>query len=154
METEDNRSTTASTKPKSRSGKAKVFQCQGYGDCRMVFTRSEHLARHMRKHTGEKPFKCIVSGCDRMFSRFDNMMQHTQTHNKSRAKEDSASEPGSQMKETRRLSVQDLCNPIECLENQTAQPNSEEEGVNLTIDEFEAIQGFGRFHAVASTVDN
>ncbi|OBZ89213.1 Biofilm and cell wall regulator 1 [Choanephora cucurbitarum] len=65
-------------------GKSKVFQCTGYGDCKMVFTRSEHLARHMRKHTGEKPFQCVVPGCDRMFSRFDNMMQHTQTHNKSR----------------------------------------------------------------------
>ena len=32
----------------SRSGKPKLFQCTGYGDCRMVFTRSEHLARHMR----------------------------------------------------------------------------------------------------------
>lgn len=32
----------------SRGGKPKLFQCTGYGDCRMVFTRSEHLARHMR----------------------------------------------------------------------------------------------------------
>ncbi|CAO3576043.1 unnamed protein product [Absidia cylindrospora] len=53
---------------RSRGGKPKLFQCTGYGDCRMVFTRSEHLARHMR-----------------MFSQFDNMMQHTQTHNKARA---------------------------------------------------------------------
>ncbi|KAI7901203.1 uncharacterized protein BX663DRAFT_515247 [Cokeromyces recurvatus] len=62
----------------------KLFKCTGYGDCNMVFTRSEHLARHERKHTGEKPYKCIVPGCERMFSRFDNMMQHTQTHDKSR----------------------------------------------------------------------
>ena len=27
---------------------ATVFQCCGFGDCRMVFTRSEHLARHVR----------------------------------------------------------------------------------------------------------
>ncbi|OAQ35523.1 hypothetical protein K457DRAFT_51270, partial [Linnemannia elongata AG-77] len=60
--------------------KGKLFQCTGFGDCRMVFTRSEHLARHARKHTGEKPFKCVVDGCTRMFSRFDNMVQHTQTH--------------------------------------------------------------------------
>lgn len=40
---------------------------------------------YCRKHTGEKPFKCIVPGCERMFSRFDNMMQHTQTHNKGKA---------------------------------------------------------------------
>ncbi|KAF9958012.1 hypothetical protein BGZ72_001041 [Mortierella alpina] len=62
--------------------KGKLFQCTGFGDCRMVFTRSEHLARHARKHTGEKPFQCVVEGCTRMFSRFDNMVQHTQTHTK------------------------------------------------------------------------
>ncbi|KAI9314121.1 hypothetical protein BX666DRAFT_1970606 [Dichotomocladium elegans] len=62
------------------AGKPRLFQCTGYGDCHMVFTRSEHLARHARKHTGEKPFKCIVPECNKMFSRFDNMMQHTQTH--------------------------------------------------------------------------
>ncbi|KAG0204945.1 hypothetical protein BGX33_008186 [Mortierella sp. NVP41] len=67
--------------PKAHKGK--LFQCTGFGDCRMVFTRSEHLARHARKHTGEKPFKCVVDGCSRMFSRFDNMVQHTQTHTKS-----------------------------------------------------------------------
>ncbi|GAA5800955.1 hypothetical protein EDC94DRAFT_586929 [Helicostylum pulchrum] len=60
----------------------KLFHCTGYGNCDMVFTRSEHLARHERKHTGEKPYKCVVPGCSRMFSRFDNMMQHTQTHEK------------------------------------------------------------------------
>ncbi|KAI8968261.1 hypothetical protein BDF20DRAFT_964238 [Mycotypha africana] len=63
---------------------AKLFKCTGFGNCNMVFTRSEHLARHQRKHTGEKPYKCIVPGCERMFSRFDNMMQHTQTHDKNK----------------------------------------------------------------------
>ncbi|KAG0299614.1 hypothetical protein BGZ98_009902 [Dissophora globulifera] len=66
----------------TKTHKGKVFQCTGFGDCRMVFTRSEHLARHARKHTGEKPFQCVVEGCTRMFSRFDNMVQHTQTHTK------------------------------------------------------------------------
>ncbi|KAI8977214.1 hypothetical protein BDF20DRAFT_821790, partial [Mycotypha africana] len=62
--------------------KPKIFKCTGYGDCNMVFTRSEHLARHARKHTGERPFMCIVEGCKKAFSRYDNMMQHTQTHKK------------------------------------------------------------------------
>ncbi|KAI9271015.1 hypothetical protein EDC94DRAFT_596849 [Helicostylum pulchrum] len=65
---------------RTRSSRPKVFQCTGFGDCKMVFTRSEHLARHSRKHTGEKPFVCIVPLCTKAFSRFDNMMQHTQTH--------------------------------------------------------------------------
>ncbi|KAI9308170.1 hypothetical protein BJ944DRAFT_156733, partial [Cunninghamella echinulata] len=62
-----------------RHSEPKLFQCT-FGNCNMVFTRSEHLARHIRKHTGEKPFKCTVSGCERMFSRLDNMIQHTATH--------------------------------------------------------------------------
>ncbi|KAG0352638.1 hypothetical protein BG005_007940 [Podila minutissima] len=83
----DNHPSVPTTKPSpsstsSNKAKGKLFQCTGFGDCRMVFTRSEHLARHARKHTGEKPFKCVVEGCSRMFSRFDNMVQHTQTHTK------------------------------------------------------------------------
>jgi hypothetical protein len=39
-------STSASKKPKTKS--TKVFQCTGYGECTMQFTRSEHLARHIR----------------------------------------------------------------------------------------------------------
>ncbi|KAH8100403.1 hypothetical protein BXZ70DRAFT_893721, partial [Cristinia sonorae] len=78
---------------------AKTFQCRGYGECRMVFSRSEHLARHIRhvphsspasyvstfrtdvvhrcrKHTGERPFTCH---CSKQFSRLDNLRQHAQT---------------------------------------------------------------------------
>uniref|UniRef100_A0A0W0G9R5 C2H2-type domain-containing protein n=1 Tax=Moniliophthora roreri TaxID=221103 RepID=A0A0W0G9R5_MONRR len=55
---------------------AKTFQCRGYGECRMVFSRSEHLARHIRKHTGERPFTCH---CGKQFSRLDNLRQHAQT---------------------------------------------------------------------------
>ncbi|CEP15658.1 hypothetical protein [Parasitella parasitica] len=82
-------STTTTNTGKKQRTKQKVFQCTGYDNCNMVFTRSEHLARHTRKHTGEKPYLCVVPGCTRRFSRFDNMMQHTQTH-KSRSKSPSA----------------------------------------------------------------
>lgn len=77
--------TADSTSTSNRRGKATlgtqgsgttVFQCQGFGDCRMVFTRSEHLARHIRKHTGERPFQCH---CQKSFSRLDNLRQHCQT---------------------------------------------------------------------------
>ncbi|KAF8464733.1 hypothetical protein DFH94DRAFT_640064, partial [Russula ochroleuca] len=59
-----------------RPAPAKTFQCRGYGDCRMVFSRSEHLARHIRSHTGERPFTCH---CGKQFSRLDNLRQHAQT---------------------------------------------------------------------------
>lgn len=35
-------------KTRYRPAPAKTFQCRGYGECRMVFSRSEHLARHIR----------------------------------------------------------------------------------------------------------
>ncbi|KAF9988360.1 hypothetical protein BGZ65_006809 [Modicella reniformis] len=85
-----NRSGSNRGSPVPKASKGKLFQCTGFGDCRMVFTRSEHLARHARKHTGEKPFQCVVEGCTRMFSRFDNMVQHTQTHIKGARRESAA----------------------------------------------------------------
>ncbi|GAA6020117.1 hypothetical protein JCM11491_006403 [Sporobolomyces phaffii] len=60
--------------PKKQS--SKMFKCTGFGECEMTFTRSEHLARHVRKHTGERPFKCH---CGRTFSRLDNVRQHAST---------------------------------------------------------------------------
>ncbi|KAI8880509.1 hypothetical protein K501DRAFT_335326 [Backusella circina FSU 941] len=191
---------------RTRQSKPKLFQCTGFGDCRMVFTRSEHLARHSRKHTGEKPFKCIVPSCPKSFSRFDNMMQHTQTH---RAAPPSSSSPKNSNKKStavtqtrssarvqkplkkesrltikttshspvypglvspvslsscndesdydddiiisppppppqqqrRRLSIAELCNPPK---------NEGMPDVQLTKDEFEALEGFGRFRHTPS----
>ncbi|KAF9152546.1 hypothetical protein BG015_005103 [Linnemannia schmuckeri] len=65
-----NRSDSNRDSPALKGSKGKLFQCSGFGDCRMVFTRSEHLARHAR--------------------RFDNMVQHTQTHTKGARRESSA----------------------------------------------------------------
>lgn len=48
MDFQDNKSETSSRSGGGSSSKSKVFQCTGYGECSMVFTRSEHLARHMR----------------------------------------------------------------------------------------------------------
>ncbi|KAF7291433.1 hypothetical protein MIND_01288400 [Mycena indigotica] len=64
------------TPPRRHRRPAAKFHCTGYGECKMVFTRSEHLARHIRKHTGERPFTCH---CDKQFSRLDNLRQHVQT---------------------------------------------------------------------------
>ncbi|KAK1832971.1 hypothetical protein QBC39DRAFT_62519 [Podospora conica] len=61
---------------KSKKKKSQKFYCTDYPPCNLSFTRSEHLARHIRKHTGERPFQCH---CSRRFSRLDNLRQHAQT---------------------------------------------------------------------------
>lgn len=63
------------TKSKNKK-KSQRFYCTDYPPCNLSFTRSEHLARHIRKHTGERPFMCH---CTRRFSRLDNLRQHAQT---------------------------------------------------------------------------
>ena len=60
----------------SKKRKGQRFFCTSYPPCNLSFTRSEHLARHIRKHTGERPFQCH---CNRRFSRLDNLRQHAQT---------------------------------------------------------------------------
>ncbi|KAE8444625.1 hypothetical protein EG329_014373 [Mollisiaceae sp. DMI_Dod_QoI] len=64
------------TRSSKKKGKAQRFFCTEYPPCNLSFTRSEHLARHIRKHTGERPFQCH---CSRRFSRLDNLRQHAQT---------------------------------------------------------------------------
>jgi hypothetical protein len=65
-----------STAPPSKKKKGQRFFCTDFPPCNLSFTRSEHLARHIRKHTGERPFQCH---CSRRFSRLDNLRQHAQT---------------------------------------------------------------------------
>lgn len=55
------------------SGKPRLFVCQ---TCTRAFARLEHLRRHERSHTKEKPFTCGV--CQRKFSRRDLLLRHAQ----------------------------------------------------------------------------
>lgn len=89
----DNESVTSETGRPSKKKKGQRFFCTEFPPCNLSFTRSEHLARHIRsvtrngpilfpanllcrKHTGERPFQCH---CSRRFSRLDNLRQHAQT---------------------------------------------------------------------------
>jgi early growth response protein 3 len=47
-------------------------------NCDRRFSRSDELNRHIRIHTGHKPFQCRI--CLRSFSRSDHLTTHTRTH--------------------------------------------------------------------------
>ncbi|KAI1464888.1 uncharacterized protein F4812DRAFT_143849 [Daldinia caldariorum] len=72
----DEESVNADGTKSNKKKKSQRFFCTEYPPCNLSFTRSEHLARHIRKHTGERPFQCH---CSRRFSRLDNLRQHAQT---------------------------------------------------------------------------
>jgi transcription factor STE12 len=58
-------------------GKVKAYICPLFS-CGRLFKRMEHLKRHLRTHTMEKPFMC--TRCGKKFSRSDNLTQHLRTH--------------------------------------------------------------------------
>lgn len=63
--------------PARSAPKAKLFPCSVQG-CERRFSRSDELNRHVRIHTGQKPFQCAI--CARSFSRSDHLTTHTRTH--------------------------------------------------------------------------
>ncbi|KAA0722081.1 Early growth response protein 1 [Triplophysa tibetana] len=65
--------------PASSTGpaKEKPFSCP-METCDRRFSRSDELNRHIRIHTGHKPFQCRI--CLRSFSRSDHLTTHTRTH--------------------------------------------------------------------------
>ncbi|CAG8451758.1 3528_t:CDS:2 [Ambispora leptoticha] len=55
----------------------KTYNCP-LPTCGRLFKRLEHLKRHVRTHTMERPYACPI--CGKRFSRSDNLAQHRKTH--------------------------------------------------------------------------
>ncbi|KAH8705088.1 hypothetical protein BGW36DRAFT_6772 [Talaromyces proteolyticus] len=65
--------------PKAKDeGRRKASTSLKCAVCQATFRRPEHLKRHLRSHTKEKPFQC--NQCSRRFSRSDTLHRHEQSH--------------------------------------------------------------------------
>ncbi|RCI01970.1 homeodomain transcription factor ste12 [Rhizopus stolonifer] len=68
-------------KPKSEEESTRHFDCP-LPSCGKIFKRLEHMKRHLRTHTLERPYLCDL--CGKRFSRSDNLAQHKKTHERAR----------------------------------------------------------------------
>ncbi|KZV70535.1 STE-domain-containing protein [Peniophora sp. CONT] len=58
-------------------GTIRAYQCPLF-TCARLFKRMEHLTRHVRTHTLERPYPC--QRCPKRFARQDNLRQHLRVH--------------------------------------------------------------------------
>lgn len=61
------------TRRSTGNDKKKIHECPL---CHSRFQRPEHVKRHMRSHSSEKPFACPQPNCNKRFNRKDNLKQH------------------------------------------------------------------------------
>ncbi|KAI8071965.1 STE like transcription factor-domain-containing protein [Thamnidium elegans] len=74
-------STSSNNNTDDDSTSVRSFNCP-LSSCGKHFKRLEHMKRHLRTHTMERPYLCDL--CGKRFSRSDNLAQHKKTHQRIR----------------------------------------------------------------------
>ena len=59
------------------TGAGKEFECP---HCGRAFKKEGKLQRHVRSHTGERPFVCNWAGCDKTYARQEHLKRHMVSH--------------------------------------------------------------------------
>lgn len=56
-----------------------AFRCP-VEECGKLYAKASHVRAHLRRHSGEKPYKCTWGGCVWRFARSDELARHRRSH--------------------------------------------------------------------------